>query len=186
MAPSHCPQFPQLEIWELDYVISKVSVSSSGPPPAGLYPPGALPLSLMVCSADGDVCNSSHVWVSSGLAVTTVGWLTLFLSFWRHLAGYYSLSPSAHTHFSLTFLPNSFLVCFYGMCSLLRFMPSISKQGEVFFVCFSEPCLSALCGSLLIPSLSFWFTWAAAWKREPPQVGPPNRNPGTNLETCLC
>lgn len=65
-------------------------------------------------------------------------------------------------------------------------MPSISKLGEVFFLCFSEPCLSALCGSLLIPSLSFWFTWAAAWKREPPQVGPPNRNPGTNLETCLC
>lgn len=96
--PHHCPQFPHLSIWELDCVICKVSASSSGPPPLVLYPLGTFPLTpIVVCNTDDDIHDSSYFWITLGLAVTTVSWLTLLLSFWRYLADVFSLETLEHT-----------------------------------------------------------------------------------------
>lgn len=128
--PHHCPQFPHLSIWELGCVICKVSASSSGPPPLVLYPLGTFPLTpIVVCNTDDDIRDSSYFWITLGLAVTTVGWLTLLLSFWRYLADVFKpWNFRAHS----AILPNSFLVCFCGIWGLLCFLLSLSKKVEFF------------------------------------------------------
>lgn len=123
--PHHCPQFPHLSIWELDCVICKVSASSSGPPPLVLYPLSTFPLTpIVVCNTDDDIRDSSYFWITLGLAVTTVCWLTLLLSFWRYLADVFKPSNfRAHS----AILPNSFLVCFCG----IRGLSSSLSQGKL-------------------------------------------------------
>lgn len=196
--PHHCPQFPHLSIWELDCVICKVSASSSGPLPLVLYPLGTFPLTpIVVCNTDEDICDSSYFWITLGLAVTTVGWLTLLLSFWRYLADVFKpWNFRAHN----AILLNSFLVCFCGNEAFFASSSLFQRKLNSLVLCL-WPLLFWPFGSLLRSCHLVWGLKGhtqvlthmdssleqerAEFGRTTSLNGPTNRRLGTSLEIRL-